>query len=98
MPLIALSFGTSLSATLWDRRQAYHDHILSAHTAAPDPLTQQWLAQAQANGLTEQQAYGKLAGTISEQSFMIGLNEMYFLAGFVFIGLTVLVWLSRPND
>jgi DHA2 family multidrug resistance protein len=28
---------------------------------------------------------------------MLGLNEMYFLAGCIFIGLTVLVWLSRPK-
>lgn len=98
MRLIALSFGTSLSVTLWDRRQAYHDHVLSTHTSATDPLTQQWLAQAQANGLSEQQSYGVLARTISEQSFMIGLNEMYFLAGCVFIGLTLLIWLSRPNE
>jgi len=97
MRLIALSFGTSLSVTMWDRRQAYHDHVLSAHTSMSDPLTQQWLAQAQAQGLTEQQAYGALARTISEQSFMLGLNEMYFLAGCVFLSLTVLVWLSRPR-
>ncbi|MES1927014.1 DHA2 family efflux MFS transporter permease subunit [Salinisphaera sp. T31B1] len=98
MRLIALSFGTSLSVTLWDRRQAYHDHILSAHTRASDPLTQQWLAQAQARGLTESQSYGALAEEISKQSFMIGLNEMYFLAGCLFIGLTALIWLSRPNQ
>nr|WP_247739686.1 MFS transporter [Endozoicomonas sp. G2_2] len=97
MRLIALSFGTSLSVTMWDRRQAYHDHVLSAHTSMSDPLTQQWLAQAQAQGLTEHQAYGALARTISEQSFMLGLNEMYFLAGCVFLSLTVLVWLSRPR-
>ena len=98
MRLIALSFGTSLSVTMWDRRQAFHDHVLSAHTSATDPLTQQWLAQAQAQGMSEQQSYGALAQTISEQSFMLGLNEMYYLAGIIFIALTVLIWLSRPND
>lgn len=97
MRLIALSFGTSLSVTLWDRRQAYHDHVLSAHTSLSDPLTQQWLARAQDQGLSEAQSYGALAQRISEQSFMLGLNEMYFLAGCIFIGLTVLVWLSRPK-
>ncbi|MES1950186.1 EmrB/QacA subfamily drug resistance transporter [Salinisphaera sp. S4-8] len=98
MRLIALSFGTSLSVTMWDRRQAYHDHVLSAHTSVTDPLTQQWLAQAQAQGMSEQQSYGALARVISEQSFMLGLNEMYYLAGVIFIGLTVLIWLSRPNE
>ncbi|GAB3670869.1 DHA2 family efflux MFS transporter permease subunit [Salinisphaera aquimarina] len=98
MRLIALSFGTSLSVTLWDRRQAYHDHVLSTHTGASDVLTQQWLTQAQAQGMSQQQSYGALAEEILKQSFMIGLNEMYFLAGCVFIGLTVLIWFSRPNQ
>jgi len=97
MRLLALSFGTSLSVTLWDRRQAFHDHILSSHTRISDPLTQQWLTEAQTHGMTQQQAYGALAEEISKQSFMIGLNEMYFLAGCVFIGLTVLVWISKPD-
>jgi len=98
MRLIALSFGTSLSQTLWDRRQAYHDHILSAHTALGDPATQAWLAQAQQQGLSQQQAYGAMARVIEQQSFMLGLNEMYWLAGWVFIALTALVWFSRPNE
>ncbi len=97
MRLLALSFGTSLSVTLWDRRQAFHDHILSSHTRISDPLTQQWLTEAQSHGMTQQQSYGALAEEISKQSFMIGLNEMYFLAGCVFIGLTVLVWISKPE-
>ena len=96
MRLITLSFGTSLSVTMWDRRQAYHDHVLSAHTSVSDPLTQQWLAPAQ--GLSGQQFYGALAHTISEQSFMLGLNEMYALAGCIFLGLTMAVWMSRSNE
>lgn len=98
MRLIALAFGTSLSQTLWDRRQAYHDHVLSAHTHLGDPATQAWLDQAHQQGLSQPQAYGAMARVIEQQSFMLGLNEMYFLAGWVFLGLTALVWFSRPHD
>ncbi|MDA3919762.1 MAG: DHA2 family efflux MFS transporter permease subunit [Salinisphaera sp.] len=98
MRLIALAIGTSLSQTLWDRRQAYHDHVLSAHTGLGDPATQHWLAQAHAQGLTDTQAYGAMARVIEQQSFMLGLNEMYWLAGWVFLALTALVWFSRPNQ
>lgn len=96
MRLIALAIGTSLSQTLWDRRQAYHDHILSAHTHLTDPATQNWLARQ--HGLTQSQAYGAMQRVIEQQSFMLGLNEMYFMAGWVFIGLTALVWFSRPHE
>lgn len=98
MRLIALAFGTSLSQTLWDRRQAYHDHILSAHTGLGDPATQAWLDQAQQQGLSQSQAYGAMAHVIEQQSFMIGLNEMYYLAGWVFLALMALVWFSKPHE
>jgi DHA2 family multidrug resistance protein len=97
MRLIALGFGTSLSQTLWDRRQAFHDHILSAHTGVSDPATQHWLTAATAHGLSQQQAYGNMARAISNQAFMLALNDMYYLAGWLFLGLMVLVWLSRPR-
>ncbi len=34
MKQMALAVGTSLSQALWDRRQAYHDHLLSSVTGA----------------------------------------------------------------
>ncbi|MGB7756563.1 MAG: DHA2 family efflux MFS transporter permease subunit [Salinisphaera sp.] len=97
MRLIALAIGTSLSQTLWDWREAFHDHVLSSHTALADPATEHWLAQARAAGLTRDQAYGAMAGVIRQQSFMLGLNEMYILAGWIFLGLTVLIWFSKPH-
>lgn len=97
MRLIALAIGTSLSQTLWDRREAFHDHILSAHTGVSDPATIHWLEQARMAGLTQAQAYKEMAGVIRQQSFMLGLNEMYTLAGWVFLGLLALIWFARPN-
>mgnify|MGYP002260168690 CR=1 FL=1 len=97
MRLIALSTGTSLSQTFWDRREAFHDHVLTSHVRAGSPATQQWLAHAQASGLSRQQAYAALGRVIKNQSFMLGLNDMYFLAGCIFIGLSALIWFSRPK-
>lgn len=95
---LALSFGTSLSVTLWDRRQAFHDQILSAHTGVSDPATQQWLGQAQAHGMSLKQAYGELTEGISKQSFMLGINDLYLLFGVIFVALALLVWLARPQQ
>lgn len=97
MKQMALAFGTSMSQTLWERRQAYHDHLLSASTGAGQPATEHWLARAQEAGLSTHQAYATMANIIKQQSFMISLNEIYVLSGFVFLGLSALIWLSRPH-
>ena len=97
MKQMGLAVGTSLSVALWDQREAYHDHVLSAHTGLTHPATEHWLAHAHALGMSQEQGYAAMAELIKQQSFMIGLNEMYTLAGFVFLALSVLVWLSRPN-
>ncbi|HKF93236.1 MAG TPA: MFS transporter, partial [Gammaproteobacteria bacterium] len=96
MRLIALSFGTSLSVTLWDRRASFHDHRLNESVTPYNAATQQWLAQAQDLGMTQPQAHASLAGEISNQAFMLSINDLYWLAGWLFLGLTVLVWFAKP--
>lgn len=96
MRQMGLAVGTSLSVTLWDRRQAYHDHILSSLTSAGSPATEHWLARAQAAGMTLKQAYASMANLVRRESFMMALNEVYVLAGVLFLILSVAIWLSRP--
>ncbi|MEO8779401.1 MAG: DHA2 family efflux MFS transporter permease subunit [Rhodanobacter sp.] len=98
MRLLALSFGTSLSQMLWDRRQAYHDHILSTHASVSSPATEEWLKHAQTAGLSHLQALGAMARSIEEQSLMLSLNDVYWLSAWMFIGLMGMVWFSRPNE
>jgi MFS transporter, DHA2 family, multidrug resistance protein len=96
MRLIALSFGTSLSVTFWDHRASFHDHRLNESVTPYNAATQQWLAQAQDLGMTQPQAHASLAGEISNQAFMLSINDLYWLAGWLFLGLTVLVWFAKP--
>lgn len=97
MRLLALSFGTSLSVTWWDKRQAFHDHRLSENISQLDNATRAWLAQAQDMGMTQMQSFGTLAHEISQQSFMLGLNDMYWAAGWLFVAMAGIIWLSRPE-
>ena len=97
MRLIGLSMGTSISVALWDSREAFHDHVISSAVSDNSPLAHQWLAQAQQLGMNQAQALSMLAQRIKQQAFMLGLNEMYWMAGWLFVGLSLLVWLSRPQ-
>ncbi|AWN17283.1 DHA2 family efflux MFS transporter permease subunit [Salinisphaera sp. LB1] len=98
MRLLAMSFGTSLSQAVWDRRLDLHDHHLTSQIAAYGPNVQAWFERARQAGLTHEQAMAKLSKTISRQSALLGLNDAYWLAGWLFIGLTALIWFARPKE
>lgn len=97
MKQMGLAVGTSLVVTIWDQREAYHDQILSSATSIGNPETEHWLAQAQAAGMSLQQGYTTMADLIKQQSYMISLNEIYVLAGAIFLVLSAVIWLSRPH-
>lgn len=97
MRLIALSIGTSLSVALWDTREAFHDHTITSSVTQTNPEIEPWLHRTRDLGLSTVQALGKLAHMIKVQAFMLSLNDVYWLVGWMFIALSVLVWWSRPS-
>lgn len=97
MRLLALSFGTSLAQTLWDRRLDLHDHHLTTQIAAHGAAARAWLSQASQAGLSHDQAMALLSMSISRQSALLGLNDAYWLAGWLFIALAALIWFAKPD-
>jgi hypothetical protein len=57
--------------------------------------TQHWLDRAQALGLSPLQRLDALAQTVSNQAFMLATNDVFWLSGWVFPSLTLLIWLAR---
>jgi DHA2 family multidrug resistance protein len=95
--LVALSIGTSISTTLWDAREAFHDQVLTSTITPDNPFLAPWLQQAERLGFPRMQALGELAERIRNQAFMIGLNEIYWAGGWLFLALGALIWLTRPQ-
>jgi DHA2 family multidrug resistance protein len=95
--LLALAMGTSLSQTIWNHRGAMHDHRLTSFLTPFNTATQHWLAQAHALGMSQLQAFATLTREVSKQAFMLGFNDMYWVAGWLFLILTVLVWFAKPQ-
>ena len=93
--LLALSFGTSLSVTLWDSRATYHDHVLTSNLTAYSPQAHYWLDQAQALGMDSLQRLNLLASTVSRQAFMLATNDVFWLSGWVFLALVGVIWFAR---
>jgi MFS transporter, DHA2 family, multidrug resistance protein len=90
------SFGVSLSVTLWDRRQSFYDNRLTEHITAYNPVSQHYLDQLHGLGFDPLAASVSLARTIVRQAFMLATNDFFWLSGWIFLALMVLVWFARP--
>ncbi|MDY0071023.1 MAG: DHA2 family efflux MFS transporter permease subunit [Thauera sp.] len=91
--LLAGSFGTSLSITLWQRRDSYHHSVLVEHVSSLDPHALEALAPLAA---PELETAAILNQIISKESLLMATNDISWLSGCFFAALIVLVWLAKP--
>jgi DHA2 family multidrug resistance protein len=89
------AFGASTSITIWDERSTLHRAHLVEHATGYDPATGAALDALQARGYTSDQALGLLERAIEAQARMMGTNDLFWLAGVLFLALAALVWIAR---
>ena len=94
--ILAGSFGTSLSVTLWDRRASYHHSVLAGHVSLFDPASVRAFDSLQRLALNPPADAALIEHTLSQQAVMLATNEMFWLSGIFFAALMLLVWLARP--
>ena len=94
--ILAGSFGTSLSITLWDRRSDLHHSVLSEHVSDLTPATVDALNQLHALGMAAPADKAMLNRVLEQQAVMQSTNEMFWLSGWFFVALMLLVWFARP--
>lgn len=90
------SFGTSLSVTLWERREALHQTRLVEGINPYNPLSNDTINQLQSLGFPGLKSYAQLALDITQQSFMLATIELFWLGGWIFFFLLLVVWLAKP--
>jgi DHA2 family multidrug resistance protein len=90
------SFGTSLSVTLWDRREAFHHSRLVENINIFNPLSNAAVAQLQSQDFPGKKSFELLAHMISNQAYMLSTNDVFWLSGWIFVGLLILIWLAKP--
>jgi DHA2 family multidrug resistance protein len=83
--ILAGSFGTSLSITLWERRADFHHSILAEHVSAFDP--------GKGGALPDPALLDRV---LNQQSVMLATNDMFWLSGCFFASLMLLIWLAKP--
>lgn len=90
------SFGTSISVTLWERRESFHHSRLVNYINDFNPVSMQTLTKLQELGLTGLSKYAQLVRVITNQAFMLATNDIFWLSGWIFICLLIIIWLTKP--
>ncbi|MGC1182569.1 DHA2 family efflux MFS transporter permease subunit [Legionella sp.] len=91
------SFGTSISVTIWNNREALHQSHLVEYINNYNPFSIQAIDQLKTLGISELKAYGVLYATVINQAFMLATNDIFRLSAWVFILLLGLIWLAKPT-
>lgn len=90
------SFGTSLSITLWDRREAFHHSRLVEQINNFNPLSVNAVQQLQTLGFWGLKSFAQITNIITNQAFMLATNDVFWLSGWIFVCLLVIIWFTKP--
>ena len=90
-----LSQGGAYDARTGDADVEHHVRLTESINPF-NPAAQHGLNQLTQMGLSPEQAKVWVANEITRQGFLLGFNELFWLASIAFIGLAGLVWLSTP--
>jgi DHA2 family multidrug resistance protein len=89
------SFAASLTATIWDRRAAFHQSRLVEVTTPYAPNFAQSVDHANALGLTDPQSHGVVMRQIVGQAYLLSSTEIFWVCGWLSCIMIVLIWLTR---
>ncbi len=91
------SFGTSLSVTLWERRETFYHARLSEHITHFNANVNSFLQQTmQMLHLSKNSSFALLDNIMTSQAYMLSTIDFFWLSGVIFFSLLFLVWFSKP--
>ena len=91
------AMGASIMTTMWDSRSSMHHAHITEAIGTGSPAFQQGMQNLQQAGLPEAGAYAVIDRNISVQASTMAATDLFYLAGFIFLGLVALVWLTKPK-
>ncbi|RKS87614.1 DHA2 family multidrug resistance protein [Orbus hercynius] len=93
---LAGSVGTSITTTLWANRASLHHAHLTESITPYDPNSVAYFNQMAEHGLSSTQTASYINEQISAQSLIMSANDIFWLCGWVFIGLIISIWFAKP--
>lgn len=94
---LSTSVGTSLTATLWEHREVIHHSQLTDIIYQNSQALNYTYQQFNQLDLSNMQVSAMLAKQITNQGLLIGINEIFWLYGMIFLGLIGIVWLAKSS-
>jgi DHA2 family multidrug resistance protein len=96
--VFAGAVGTSLVSTGWNNRTILHHSQLAEQTSVNNPVFTQGLDALQATlGGSADQAMAYFEHSLNAQAAMLGLNDIFWLSGVIFIAIVPLIWVTKPS-
>jgi DHA2 family multidrug resistance protein len=96
--ILAGSFGTSLSITLWERRSTLHYSQLAEHITYSNPASSQIFEQLRSLAGSTEGAMAMLSRMVTKQAVMLATDDIFWLSGCIFLGLVGVLWLARRQE
>ena len=93
--ITAGSFATSITTTLWDRREALHQTRLVDALTSYSPAYQQALTQLHQSGLSDGGAIAALARTLIGQSYLMSSLDLFHISWVLALVMMPLCFLVR---
>ena len=90
------SVASPLLGVFWERRTAFHQSRLIESFSLHDGGAGDIIARLHAAGLHDQLATAKLAGVAGQHAAILGMDDTFRLAAWLFVGLASVVWLADP--
>jgi MFS transporter, DHA2 family, multidrug resistance protein len=88
--------GTSIFQTAWDHRSNLHHAQLNEVTTSNNVGFAQFTTQLQSLGANGAQSYGVFNRVLDQQAAQLGVNDLFYISGLLFVALVALVWISTP--
>lgn len=90
------SFGTSISTTMWSRRQDFHHARLAPEITNYNPVSRHAIEKLQSLGFAGMKSIAQLEATLTNQAYMLATNDIFWISGWVFVCLIAVVWCTKP--
>jgi MFS transporter, DHA2 family, multidrug resistance protein len=90
------SIATAVTVWMWNRRTDYHHAVLTEHIRNSADAWTQYQTALGNQGISGTSAFQYADQLIAGQASTLGVNDVFYVLGAIYILLVPLVWLSKP--
>ncbi|BFG81398.1 DHA2 family efflux MFS transporter permease subunit [Paraburkholderia terrae] len=96
--IFAGAVGTSLLSTGWNNRTILHHARLTEQASVNNPTFVDAIANLQTKlDVSTTKAMAFFEASLNTQASMLGLNDIFWLSGVIFLAIIPLIWVTRPG-